>query len=221
MADLAHPHITVPPLTADQQELADAFGACQPILEALRESLEDKARQALHEVPHVDRLSFRVKDRASFARKCRPVGGRALYADPLAEVEDQVAGRVIVFFSHDLQVVEERLSTWFTGLVEATKKRPERATEFGYESDHYILAIDEHLKPAGWYEAGSMPTTFELQIRTLFMHAWAEPQHDLGYKGSNVTDEHSRMLAWVAASAWGADRMFEDVWMAINAQASP
>jgi hypothetical protein len=29
------------------------------------------------------------------------------------------------------------------------------------------------------------------------------------------------MLAWVAASAWGADRMFEDAWMAINAQASP
>jgi ppGpp synthetase/RelA/SpoT-type nucleotidyltranferase len=133
----------------------------------------------------------------------------------LVEVEDQVAGRILVFFPHDLSVVEECLDQWFTGLVEATKKRPQRATEFGYESDHYILVIDEHLKPEGWYEAGAMPTTFELQIRTLFMHAWAEPQHDLGYKGAAVTDDHRRMLAWVAASAWGADRMFEDAWGAI------
>lgn len=217
MADATHLRIAAPPLTTEQQALADAYEARRSILEDLGASLEHKARQALHDFPHVDRISFRVKSCDSFARKCRPVGTTAPYGDPLAEVEDQVAGRVLVFFTHDLEVVEERLSTWFTGLVEAQKKRPDRATEFGYESDHYILVIDEHVKPEGWYQAGPMPTTFELQIRTLFMHAWAEPQHDLGYKGSIVTAEQARMLAWVAASAWGADRMFEDAWTTVNA----
>ena len=89
------------------------------------------------------------------------------------------------------------------------------AAEFGYESDHYIIVIDEHLKPDGWDNGPSMPATFELQIRTLFMHAWAEPQHDLGYKGAGLTDDHARMLAWVASSAWGADRMFEDAWQSL------
>jgi len=214
-----HPPIDNEPLTAEQQELADEYEARLPLLNALRDAVDAKAREALADLAHIDRISFRVKDSYSFARKCRPVDKPAPYANPAEEVEDQVAGRVLVFFSHDLLVVEERLADWFTGMVEATKRRPQRATEFGYESDHYILVIDEHLKPEGWYDAGRMPTTFELQIRTLFMHAWAEPQHDLGYKGSGVTEGHERMLAWVASSAWGADRMFQDAWESIVGRA--
>jgi ppGpp synthetase/RelA/SpoT-type nucleotidyltranferase len=57
-----------------------------------------------------------------------------------------------------------------------------------------------------------MPTTFELQIRTLCMHAWAEPQHDVGYKSAEeLSREDRRELAWIAASIWGADHGFERV----------
>jgi ppGpp synthetase/RelA/SpoT-type nucleotidyltranferase len=57
-----------------------------------------------------------------------------------------------------------------------------------------------------------MPSTFELQIRTLFMHAWAEPQHDMGYKAAQeLTREIRRELAWIAASAWGADQAYDRV----------
>ncbi len=216
MADSVHRSTVAPPLTLEQEELADAYGVRRGMLDALRDALEDKAREALDGVPHIDRISFRVKEGASFARKCLPVGKPAPYRDPLVEVEDQVAGRVLVLFSHDLKLVEQELLRWFTGSVEVTKKRPERVTEFGYETDHSILVIDEHLKPEGWYEAGSMPTTFELQIHTLFMHAGAEPQHDLRYKGSGLANDHQRMLAWVASSAWGDDRMFEDASRAIT-----
>jgi putative GTP pyrophosphokinase len=53
-----------------------------------------------------------------------------------------------------------------------------------------------------------------MQVRTLFMHAWAEPQHDLGYKPGEhmVIDRNQRRrLAWIAASSWGADQMLNDV----------
>jgi len=214
------PHTNIrrlPPLTTEQRELAELYQSRITLLEQLSANLEAKALEALHGLPHVDRISFRVKSGTSFARKCLPSGGDAVYADPLSEVEDQVAGRILVFFEHDLAVVEERLQGWFTGIIEAQKKRPPTAAEFGYESDHYIIVIDEHLKPVGWDEGPTMPATFELQIRTLFMHAYAEPQHDLGYKGADVTDDHRRLLAWVASSAWGADRMFEDTWKALSA----
>jgi ppGpp synthetase/RelA/SpoT-type nucleotidyltranferase len=57
-----------------------------------------------------------------------------------------------------------------------------------------------------------MPTTFEMQVRTLFMHAYAEPPHDWGYKsGGELTRDVERQLAWIAASAWGADRMYADL----------
>jgi len=35
------------------------------------------------------------------------------------------------------------------------------------------------------------------------MHAWAEPNHNLGYKGpADLTQDQRRHLAWIAASAW-------------------
>jgi ppGpp synthetase/RelA/SpoT-type nucleotidyltranferase len=62
-----------------------------------------------------------------------------------------------------------------------------------------------------------MPETFELQVRTLFMHAWAEPQHDLGYKGpGDLTKLQKKRLAWVAASAWGADHELEGLWAEVG-----
>jgi putative GTP pyrophosphokinase len=200
------------PLTPEQQRLAVAYDERLPFLLTLRDNLQAKAEQALDRVPHIDRISFRVKDAGSFARKCLPEDRRTAYEHPLVEVEDQVGGRVLVFFPHDLGVVERRLKDWFRGTVEESRRRPANAAEFGYESDHYVMVIDEHLKPLGWKERSDLPVTFELQIRTLFMHAWAEPQHDLGYKGTEQSEDQTRLQAWVAASAWGADRAFEDAW---------
>jgi putative GTP pyrophosphokinase len=199
-------------LTPEQEALSVAYERRLDLLLQLRDNLRAKAEQALDGVPHVDRIAFRVKDGSSFAHKSLPEGKPPAYEHPLIEVEDQVAGRVLVFFSHDLEVVDKRLRAWFLGMVEETKRRPGNAAEFGYESDHYVIVIDEHLKPEGWQDRGEMPVTFELQIRTLFMHAWAEPQHDLGYKGGELPNDEKRLHAWVAASAWGADRAFEEAW---------
>jgi len=133
------------------------------------------------------------------------------YANPMAELEDQVAGRVITFVRDDIPVVRERLTQWF-GDVEHETKEPADPKEFDDESDHDVFVIAEHWKPDGWQEFSDMPTTFELQVRTLFMHAWAEPQHDLGDKpGSPLDRETTRELAWVAASVWGADRALNEV----------
>lgn len=131
------------------------------------------------------------------------------YSNPLVELEDQVAGRVITFFRDDIPVVRGRLLDWF-GSVEHESKEPAGPSEFGYESDHFVFVIPDHCKPANWGEFDNMPRTFELQLRTLFMHAWAEPQHDLGYKG-DTDDTTKKELAWIAASAWGADRTLNEI----------
>jgi putative GTP pyrophosphokinase len=42
------------------------------------------------------------------------------------------------------------------------------------------------------------------------MHAYAEPQHNIGYKPTGeLPRQIKRELAWIAASAWGADQAFE------------
>lgn len=195
-------------------EYGDAYDEREPLLKELKITLEAKANSALEGVRHIDRLAFRVKDRDSFLKKASATrDGTPKYANPLVELEDQVAGRVITFFRDDIAVVRARLEEWF-GVVEHEAKEPAGPKEFDYESDHYVFVINEHDKPAGWGSIDDMPTTFEFQVRTLFMHAWAEPQHDLGYKtpdGIELDRETRRELAWVAASAWGADRTLNQV----------
>jgi GTP pyrophosphokinase len=182
-----------------------------PMLEALRNSLEKETRDALSECEHIDRVSYRVKSAESFEAKATDPHKEPPYGDPLVEVEDQVAGRVIVFFLADLGSVHDRIARTFT-TVEESQRRPKRDEEFGYESNHMICIIPPHLKPTGWEKRQDLPTTFELQVRTIFMHAYAEPQHDVAYKGpSDLPRDVRRELAWIAASAWGADRALERV----------
>lgn len=188
------------------------------VLALLAQKLAEQTSEALRGVRHVDRISFRVKTSESFAEKAAKPADDTLppdewtpkYNDPWTEIEDQVAGRVLTFFRDDLQVVGQALVERF-GAVERVVKEPKGPKESDYESEHYVFTIAEHHKPEGWGVDPDMPTTFELQVRTLFMHAWAEPQHDLGYKSDGLQDDMKRELAWIAASSWGADRTLNDV----------
>ena len=186
------------------------------LLCSLADNLAEVVIGDLAEISHIDRISFRVKDPGSFFVKSSATlsDGSSKYSNPLREIEDQVAGRVIVFYSSDIQSVSAVLEDTFRK-VESEAKEPEDESSFGYESYHHNFLIPEHQKPDGWELEDNMPVTFELQIRTLFMHAWAEPQHDLGYKGDDLSREIRRKLAWVAASAWGADRTMDEIYREI------
>ncbi|MFV8188152.1 GTP pyrophosphokinase [Streptomyces sp. AF1B] len=198
-------------------DILESYRKRYGLLKSLVDNLTDVVEDDLTGVPHIDRISFRVKDPGSFFEKSSTalVDGQRKYANPLREIEDQVAGRVIVFYSSDIGSVSGVLEDTFRR-VESEVREPEDESAFGYESYHHIFLIPEHHKPDGWYDEEDMPITFELQVRTLFMHAWAEPQHDLGYKGGELSREVRRKLAWVAASAWGADRTMDEIYREIT-----
>lgn len=187
------------------------YEARRSLLDSLRNQLEAEVKTALANTKHIDRVSFRVKSAQSFTEKAQDKRTTPPYRNPLVEIEDQVAGRVIVFFLGDVPVVLDRLRNTFNA-IERKHMRPERDQEFGYESHHLICIVPPHLRPESWDTRADLPNTFELQIRTIFMHAYAEPQHDLGYKAAaDLPSEIRRELAWIAASAWGADRSYERV----------
>jgi putative GTP pyrophosphokinase len=187
------------------------YGSRLALLEDLANALREECADALARMAHIDRVAFRVKSSAAFVAKARDPANDPPYLDPLIEIEDQVAGRVIVFFLNDIDNVEDRLSRSFR-TVERVHRKPSRDAEFGYESRHFIYSIPVQLVPHGWIERADVPTTFELQVRTLMMHAYAEPQHDLQYRApTDLAPETRRELAWIAASTWGADQAYERV----------
>jgi putative GTP pyrophosphokinase len=193
-----------------------------PLLTQLASAMELHTVGLLKGTAHIDRVSFRAKDAESFARKSFALddSGSRKYQVPLADIEDQVAGRVLVFFRRDIDVVAARLSQAFNR-VEQVRKAPKGHDAFAYESEHFVFIIPPHVHPDGWDGLSQPPTTFEMQVRTLFMHAWAEPEHDISYKATvPLTVEERRKLAWAASSAWGGDAIFEQVLDSIAQRAS-
>jgi ppGpp synthetase/RelA/SpoT-type nucleotidyltranferase len=91
--------------------------------------------------------------------------------------------------------------------IEWIEKKPENDSEFGYFGEHYTLNIPDDAIPEGLEDR--CPKFFELQIKTLFQHAWSEAHHDIGYKAPReLTSLEVRQMAFSAAQAWGADQIF-------------
>jgi putative GTP pyrophosphokinase len=192
-------------------DLRDRYAERLDLLDQVARSLEADLLEHFDGRGHIDRISVRVKGIDSFIEKATGRRHGEPYEEPLVEVEDQIAGRILVLFTSDLDPTDEHLGQ-LLNRVEVDHKRPDFWNQFDYESLHGVYAIPPTYLPAGWDEQEDMPGTLEIQIRTLFQHAYAEPQHDLGYKpGAELTPELSRELAWVAASSWGADKTLDRV----------
>lgn len=191
--------------------LREEYEQRHPVLEQVANRLEAELNEHFEGQPHVDRISFRTKGVDSFVEKATKRKVEPPYEHPLAEIEDQIAGRVLVLFSGDVPNAVEHIKTLLTP-VEYDHKRPTRYNEFDYESVHGVYTLPPPYLPTDWAEHGDMPQTFEMQVRTLFQHAYAEPQHDLGYKSDTpIDDEIKRELAWIAAGCWGGDQALERV----------
>ena len=66
-------------------------------------------------------------------------------------------------------------------------------------------------------EHSDLPRVFELQIRTLFQHAFAEPEHELNYKASLKLSEveefmYIKRFSWLSATSWGADGILQELY---------
>src|SRR2546428_11367152 len=93
-----------------RNDLRRRYSDRMSLLEQLRSNLEQETKEALTGLPHIDRVTFRVKIVESFVAKAEDPKNDPPYQDPLVEIEDQVAGRVIFFFLSDLSAVHECLA---------------------------------------------------------------------------------------------------------------
>ena len=137
------------------------------------------------------------------------------YSEPLAQIQDQIGVRIITFFRTDVDRLDGIIKRYFK-TIEFRDRIPESEWEFGYFGRHYVLVLPTDVKGDG-IDKSTLPDFFELQVKTLFQHAWSEAEHDLGYKPATVlSSDQKRRLAFTAAQAWGADQIFDELYRHIE-----
>lgn len=160
-------------------------------------------------------VTGRAKSVASFAAKAaRSADGRPVFADPLAEIADQVGVRVITYVHSDVQAVADLLEDQVVVHDDRDLGR-EIAGEgrFGYASRHLLVGFDPPREGQSGYEQ-LRGRRAQIQIRTVLQHAWAEFEHDIRYKGT-IPDEHvpdfDRRFTLAAGLLELADREFSTI----------
>ena len=183
------------------------------VLVPLAASLQQHISELLSGVPRIDRISARAKTVESYLRKAAAKGGdgKPKYDEPLLQIQDLVGARVTVFYLQDVEAVSDRLKRYLH-YIETKAVVPDSQWEFGYFGLHFIMPFPTDFD-AIRARSERAPQFFELQIKTLFQHAWSEANHDLGYKPEigPIETTDVRSLAFASAQAWGADRVFRDL----------
>jgi len=174
--------------------------------------LEVLVRECLGNVQRVDRVTARAKDPSRFAAKAAKLNddGTPMYPAPLTEMQDLLGVRVVVFYKDDVGRIDDAIQVYLRP-IEHQNIVPDDESKFGYFGCHLILPVPRDVIPED-VPVDEVPRFFELQIKTLFQHAWSEADHDLGYKAPTaLSREQQRRIAFTAAQAWGADEVFEQL----------
>ena len=184
-----------------------------PRIHDCSQAIKDNIKNLLENrgVGRIDQLTGRAKSIESFLAKAKKKceDGSYRYKEPLVDIQDQIGVRIITFYLSDVNNLVNIISENYT-YIEVLDKHPNRFDAFSYVGKHFILFIPEEIKT--WKKDDYMPSFFELQIKTMFQHAWAESEHDLNYKtGKELSMDDKRLIAFSAAQAWGADKVFEQL----------
>ncbi len=158
-------------------------------------------------------VQFRVKKAESVAEKLarRDDHGNLKYPGGLECLDDLIGVRVILFVESDIEAVAIALSSQFTCLDDEDKTAMMRKNGgIGYAGRHLTLQIPADGAPSGCQEFPSY--RFEVQIRTVLQHAWAEFEHDIRFKGSNGDNaEISRAFTMASTLIELADQQFVNI----------
>ena len=180
------------------QELLEQYRSLLPIYSKMAEIIPEKLKGFFDDAGLiVAAVEHRVKTEESLSGKLQLKGGK--YSS-IYDITDIIGIRVITFYIDDVDKVASALERLFEIDWENSvdKRKAHETDSFGYLSLHYICRIPEKS-----YSDPEHPEfnkiRFEVQMRTVLQHAWANMNHDTGYKsGVEIPKVYLRNLSRLA-----------------------
>jgi ppGpp synthetase/RelA/SpoT-type nucleotidyltranferase len=183
------------------------YEAMASLLQGLKVSV-DPMIQTLLEIEGIQfhSVTSRIKSKASVRQKLQRPDKKREFSD----LTDVFGVRIITYFQDEVDTVAKLIEREF--IVDPENSVDKRSLldpdRFGYLSLHYVL----QLKPERYTlteNRAYKDIRFELQIRSILQHAWAEIEHDTGYKSeSEVPDTVRRRFSRLAGLLELADDEF-------------
>lgn len=134
-------------------------------------------------------VTCRTKERESLSAK---VQAETKYKS-LADVTDISGLRITTYLQDDVETISKLIENEFAvdrenSIDKGKALDPDR---FGYVSVHYVVSFsDERCNLSEYRRFRGVKA--ELQIRSILQHAWAEIEHDLGYKSEQEVPREIR-----------------------------
>ncbi|MCS3532189.1 GTP pyrophosphokinase family protein [Chryseobacterium sp. JUb7] len=155
----------------------------------------------------VHNLSGRVKENQSLARK---IEKKIDKYSSINDITDIVGVRIITHLESDVDLVEKLIRDEFKiDEGNSIDKRELNNDQFGYRSLHLVISLNNSRDSLTEYSAYK-DLKCEIQIRSILQHAWAEIEHDLGYKGKiEIPDQYKRNFNRLSALLETADKEFD------------
>ena len=180
------------------QELLEQYRSLLPVYSEMAEIIPEKLKGFFDDAGLiVAAVEHRVKTEGSLTGKLQLKGGK--YSS-IYDITDIIGIRVITFYIDDVDKVASVLERLFEIDWENSvdKRKAHETDSFGYLSLHYICRIPEKS-----YTDPEHPELnkirFEVQMRTVLQHAWANMNHDTGYKsGVEIPKVYLRNLSRLA-----------------------
>jgi ppGpp synthetase/RelA/SpoT-type nucleotidyltranferase len=169
-----------------------------------------------HEDISLHSVTSRIKSRDSVEQKLGRPGAKY---QRLADITDIAGVRIICHFAPDVDRIGQLIESEFAiDVGNTTDKRllldPDR---FGYLSLHHVVSLGSARESLREYRR-FVSLKAEVQTRSMLQHAWAEVEHDLGYKSRLAVPDHvRRRFARIAGLLELADQEFAEIRGSISA----
>lgn len=138
--------------------------------------------------------------------------------ESLNQITDLAGLRITTYFAEDVDRIAEVIEREFIidRIASVDKRKYDDPDRFGYSSLHYVVELTPSRTQLYEYSI-YRGLKCEIQLRSILQHAWAEIEHDLGYKSAaGVPKEIKRRFARVASLLELADEEFAYIRVALK-----
>lgn len=166
----------------DIKQISEAWKIDEPKYKELGGLVATFLKSTITECEILPEISFRPKELLSIVKKIkkkRREKGRENYS--YSDMNDKLGVRIICAFQEEMNTIDIYLHKYFDIKKVERKKEILDIKTLDYISNHY----DASIKPSVRQFSKSnqlKDLVFEIQVRTLNQHAWANTAHSLSYK---------------------------------------